>query len=76
MADEQKPAAPPSIIPAASDRESYGCFSLVLLIIISGGMYKLFELAGPSGALGAGIASFGLAALGFSILYLGVKYMR
>jgi len=76
MADEEKPApAPP---PASSDdaQTSYGCFSIVLLIIITGAMYKLFELAGPSGALGAGVASFGLAGLGFGILYLGVKYFR
>lgn len=74
MADEEKPAPPP----ASSDdaQTSYGCFSIVLLLIVTGAMYKLFELAGPSGSLGAGIASFGLAALGFGILYLGVKYLR
>ena len=74
MTDDVPPPAP---TPAKSDgHESYGCFSLVLLLLVSAGMYKLFEIAGPGGALGAGIASFGLAALGFGILYLGVKYVR
>jgi hypothetical protein len=67
---------PPSVIPSADDRESYGCFSIILRVIISCGMYKRFELAGPTGALGVGIASFGLAALGFGILDIGVKCLR
>ena len=70
MATADEPATDP---PAAQEQprdDNFGCYALVLVVLILAGMYGLFERAGPGGSLGAGIASLGLALLGFGIVWV------
>jgi hypothetical protein len=67
-ADEPR-TAPPAAQESPRD-DNFGCFALVLVVLVLAGTYGLFERAGPGGSLGAGIASLGLALLGFGIVWV------
>lgn len=76
MADEQPPPGedPRTIQERIEGAEGFGCFILVLVGILVWGMHHIFEAAGPGGSLGAGIASAGLALMGFGIVWVAARY--
>jgi hypothetical protein len=64
----------PSQSPQDVREENFGCFVLVLVVILVVAMYEIFTAVGATGALGAGIASFGLALMGLGIVWIAAKY--
>ncbi len=50
--------------------DNFGCFALILIGAVVFGMLLLFDKAGPTGTLGAGIASLGLALLGVGVVWV------
>jgi hypothetical protein len=74
--DKQTQESPLTTAQKSDAREGYGCFSLIVLILVLGAVYHVFDSVGSAGAIGAGIASFGLCGLGLGILYIGAKYFR
>jgi hypothetical protein len=75
VASEQPPPPGPQPGATGSDpKEGFGCFVLILVFLICGAAVAIFESAGAGGALWAGLAVCALAAMGYGIVYLGVKY--
>ena len=58
---------PPAESPKSDD---FGCSALIVMGAVLLGMIVLFDRAGPGGSLGAGIASFGLAVVGFGVVWV------
>jgi hypothetical protein len=55
-------------------REGFGCFVIVLVLLICGAAGTMFAAAGPGGAPWAALGVWALSAMGLGIVYFGVKY--
>jgi hypothetical protein len=75
MADEKPPEEPaPTFKERVQASEGFGCFVLLLVALVLFGVCQLFAIAGPGGAVGAGIAAAGIALMALGIVWVAARY--
>jgi hypothetical protein len=75
VASEQPPpTGPPPGATGVDPKEGFGCFVLILVFLICSAAAAIFRSASAGGEMWAGLAVCALAAMGYGIVYLGVKY--
>jgi hypothetical protein len=73
-AEPPSQSSPTGPTAGVNPKEGFGCFALVVVALICGAAGTMFQGAGAGGAIWAGLGVCALAAMGFGIVYLGVKY--